>query len=552
MATEPKTPKPAKKSFGSKQQQVFAFCGLVLFLTGLVATGLLGKFNFLTSLLCITGIAVGSVIFLPRLTRNLAAYANMLLYSLFFCMSVIVFYMILQKHPLTYDATESHSFSLSSVTSNFLGSLDQPIRATAFIRDKQERLAVSRLLGEYTRYSNLFEYTVVDPFQESEAARRFSTEVHPGDLYLEKLSTGTQEMTNRIVKVGDINEEQITNGIFQLLRGKELTVYFTSGHGEPELKEDKVSAALMNRGPDMNNLEGLVTQLERNYMRVVPLRLDTRETVPADASVVVIARPRTDFQAAEVRALQNYLDNGGRVLMLLNPDIPQLGNEVRTALINVSGLAKQYGIELPSQVIMMPKAQSQGQKVDYVPVVALEGGLTVTLPKNDPFTIFPQARPVQAGSAPLNTFVEPFLQTTADAWTLPIQELQRALINYTAPKIAPKETELKTYPLGLSSTRMNPEKGADFSSKMVVIGNGDFVTTQYFLGKQEWVLFINCINWLTDTGDRIPIPKTDLQHTPVVLSPGQSRFIFILVAIAIPLLVGLGGLGYSISRRGGI
>src|SRR5690606_7509504 len=158
-------------------------------------------------------------------------------------------------------------------------------------------------------------------------------------------------------------------------------------------------------------------------------------------------------------ALQEYLDKGGRVLMLLNPDIPQIGNEVRTALLNLSGLAKRYGIDLPSQVIMMPKAQQQGQKVDYVPVVAEEGALTAGFPKGDTFMIFPQGRPVQKSNPPPNTFVESFINTTPDAWTISIQDLQRALINYTAPKISPKEEELKTYSLGVSATRLNPEKG---------------------------------------------------------------------------------------------
>jgi len=78
------------------------------------------------------------------------------------------------------------------------------------------------------------------------------------------------------------------------------------------------------------------------------------------------------------------------------------------------------------------------------------------------------------------------------------------------------------------------------------------VTTRYFDDPQKWILFMNGINWLTDSGELIAIPQTDLSSTPAVLTPGQSRFIFILVVIAVPTLIALGGLGYSITRRGSL
>jgi len=537
-----------RKEFGSRQQQIFGFIGMVLFLTGLVATGLLGQFNLITIIMCLLGIAVGSIVFLPRVTGNLTVYANMFMYSLFFCAAAVVFFMILQKHPITFDATKSRNFSLSRVTSNFMKRLDQPIRATVFVANKQDRISASLLLGEYSRYSPNFNYEIVDPFQETAVAQRFAATVMPGEVYLERLTTGTQQ-AERIVKVNDLNEEQVTNGIVQLIRGKDINVYFTTGHGEPELKEDKISAALLGQGPDPNNLQSLADQLERAYIRSVPLALDRMQSVPVDASVVVIVRPRIDFQAGEARVLRTYLEQGGRVLFLLNPDIPQVGNEVRTTLVNIASIIKDFGIQLPHEAVVMPLAQQSNQSVYLTPVIAKEHRITQGFSDKEPFMIFDQARPVVAGTPPANSYVETFLVSADQAWPFPIEELQRSLLTRQDPKVAPKMDELRSLPLGVASTRLSPSRGEEGAGKIVVIGNGTFATSRYF-GNSEWQLFMNSINWLTDSGELIAIPSSKIEVTPSILTPGQSRFLFILVVIAVPTLIAFGGLGYSISRRG--
>lgn len=548
MDTNQKTPRAGRKPFGSKQQQLFAFIGLVLFLTGLVATALLGEFNFITAGICILGLIIGSVIFLPRVTRNLSVYANMTLYSFFFCAAAIVFFTILQKHPLTFDATKSRNFSLTSVTSNFLKRLDQPIRATVFVRNKQARNSAGLLLGEYSRYSPHFDYRIVDPFLETGIAREYGAEILPGDVYLERLTTGTKQ-SERTVKVNKLTEEQLTNGIVQLLRGNDLTLYFTVGHGEPPLAADKVSAALLGQGPDPDNLQALYDQLQRSYISAVPLPLDRRQSVPADASAVIVVRPHVDFNSVETRALRSYLEQGGRVMFLLNPDIPQVGGEVRTALVNLGTLIKQYGIELPPEVVVLPLAQQNNQSIYITPAIGKDHRITQGAPPDEPLLIFEQARPILQGTAPSNTFLETFLVSDPQAWAFPIEELRRALLTRTDPKVAPKIDDLKSRPLGVAATQVVPAKGDKAASKIMVVGNGSFLTTRY-LTNEGWLMFMNGVNWLTDSGELIAIPSAEIENTPSILSPGERRFLFILVVIAVPVLIALGGLGYSIARRG--
>lgn len=552
MSLKQDTKTPANKGTGAKRQQMFAFIGLVLFLTGLVATALKGEFSLITVLLCLLGIGVGSVMFLPRVTRNLAVYTNMTLYSVFFCAAAIVFFMILQRHPLTYDSTESGVYSLSGVTTNFLERLDQPIEATAFISDKQQRNAATVLLSEYRRYSPQFNYRILDPFTETAEARRYGSEILPGTVFLERMTTDTAtRQADRAWKVDKLAEEQLTNGIVQLLRGEVLKLYFTTGHGEPRLEEDRVASTLRGQSDTSNNLQSLFTMLQSSYINAEEIQIGAVGAIPPDASAVIVVRPRVDFTPGEARILRTYLENGGRVMFLLNPNIPQPQGEIQAALVNIADLLRDYGVQMTPDVVVMPLNQNKNESILITEIAALRHRITQGLPLQAAFTKFHETQPMLIGSTPPNVVAETFLQSAKESWPFPLDELQRAIITRTNPRITAKMEDLKAISVGVAVTHMDMEKGESGASKIVAIGNGSFLTSRY-LSNPQWVMFMNAVNWLTDSGDLVAIPSSQMENTPSILTPRQQQFLFILVVIAIPTLIALGGLGYSISRRGGL
>jgi len=113
-------------------------------------------------------------------------------YTSFFSCAAAVVFMILQKHPVTYDATQSRNFQpvsrMTSTSCNAWTSQYAPLRCP-----QTSRIAASLLLGEYSCYSENFDYRIVDLFMETGVVRVIRRRNTPGDVFIERLTTNTQQ-----------------------------------------------------------------------------------------------------------------------------------------------------------------------------------------------------------------------------------------------------------------------------------------------------------------------------------------------------------------------
>lgn len=103
-------------------------------------------------------------------------------------------------------------------------------------------------------------------------------------------------------------ESVLTAGIQEVTEPQKTTLYFVKGHGEYGLSDF-----------EQRGLSDLDRQLKtkENY-DTKELNLASEGKAPADASAIVIVRPKTKFAPSECEALRKYLDGGGRMLLLFN------------------------------------------------------------------------------------------------------------------------------------------------------------------------------------------------------------------------------------------
>src|SRR6185295_18850792 len=120
-----------------------------------------------------------------------------------------------------------------------------------------------------------------------------------------------------------------------------------------------------------------------------------QKTVPADATVVVVAGAHTDFLQPEIDALKEYVAKGGKVLVLIDP--PEKGETPQPLL---AAFIHDWGIDATNTVVLDTSGIGQMLGTDAsVPVAASYP----THPITDRFqlmTAYPVARaitPVEGG-----------------------------------------------------------------------------------------------------------------------------------------------------------
>ncbi|ACY18554.1 Gldg family protein [Haliangium ochraceum] len=110
-------------------------------------------------------------------------------------------------------------------------------------------------------------------------------------------------------------DSMVNRALLKVVRPRRKA-YITAGHGEMSDEENRWGHS---GGPEITLLESALSAL--NYT-VEPLGLmdGLGDGVPDDASLVLVLAPRAPLTDAELVALDEYLDGGGKLLFVLDPD----------------------------------------------------------------------------------------------------------------------------------------------------------------------------------------------------------------------------------------
>ena len=186
------------------------------------------------------------------------------------------------------------------------------------------------------------------------------------------------------------------------MQGTKNKVYFVQGHGERALE-----------GSDQTGYSTIAAALKSDNFEFDGVVLAQVQAVPADATVLVVAGPRTDLFPAEIEMLKAYLARGGKIFFLLDPPAkPETPD-----LINVIALLKEWAIEVGNNVVV--DASGMGQMLGTGPEVPLAAKYDPH-PITDRFrllTAYAMARSVSSISAGANNrFAQNLIETSPRSW----------------------------------------------------------------------------------------------------------------------------------------
>jgi ABC-type uncharacterized transport system involved in gliding motility auxiliary subunit len=419
------------------------------------------------------------------------------------------------RHSARVDLTENRRHSLSPQTIQLLGGLKTDVNAVAFFRSDQPGKRVAEdLLKQYARYAGgKLTWRVVDPDREPALARRYGVESY-GTVVLE-----TKERSEKLL---DAEEEKITNGLVKLTREGKRTIFVVQGHGEHELANTE--------RPGFSEAR---TALERANYEVKPLVLAREGKVPDGAAAVIIAGPRTDFLPPELEALDAYVGQGGKLLVMANPTI--VGGNAADSL---KRFVARYGVELGDDLVIEvnPIGRLFGIGPE-VPIVQQYEGHPITRDMAGITTLFPLTRTVsQAKTPPQGVNVQALARTSPESWG----ETDRASLQ--AGQVKPDPQDAKG-PLPVAAVATKDK------ARIVVYGTSNLAANQFLNVQGNRDFFLNTVSWLVEEEDLISIRPKDVRQTPVFLTSQQAQAAFLIPVVILPGIVLVGGIVTFLRRR---
>jgi ABC-type uncharacterized transport system involved in gliding motility auxiliary subunit len=410
------------------------------------------------------------------------------------------------------DLTAERTLSLTAETEAVIDEIDRDVEVTVFLRtDEPGRVEASVLLDRYERRNRRIDHRLVDPVDSPGEARRLGVDPAVGGVVV---TAGDEREV-----VPTASEADITTALARIVRGVDATLCIAEGHGE-----------LDSGSTFANGFSGAAELWVRNGydLRTVDLLADAR--VPAGCDAVVLAFPTAPLGQA-IEGLTAYLDAGGRLLLLADPDGAGEGLD---ALLEPQGLG------------LLPGIVVEGDPANHFP--------------DDPVapivTRYSSANPIVARLAPT---ILPVTQGVAVDDERPSGEggLAVARLADTSPDSVLQTDDGGSTPgpitVAAAADRSRVEPGPDgdiVRTRIVVVGDADFATNAFVGEGANGQLLARAADWLTVDENLVAVSTNLARPRPLELTSSRRTYALALTAGAVPALFALAGALVWALRRG--
>lgn len=402
------------------------------------------------------------------------------------------------RYVYSTQLADARHYELSEPSRKLLGALQGDAQIVAFVTPGHPIEAhVRELLARYSAASPKVQVALYNPEQYPDKVR---------ELGIERMGEMILQYDDRRERVLVPNEARIGEALERLLRGKGQFIAFLTGHGERDL---------LGQGQADLGLYG--QWLQRKGYRLQPVDLTRFPAVPDNSTLLVLAGPRAELPVLQQAQIARYLERGGNLLVLADPDsVPRLRFlegllplRWREAAVRDPGSAAKLSVNDPSLLWLSEYPDHPALEALAAPSVLREAAAFELQPQSDW-----QARP---------------LLTLQGEQSLSTGEARGAM-------------------LGASFSRR--QDGGE--QRVVVIGDSDAFSDLLFKAiPGNRGLGLGVADWLTGSGQFIGTAVAGAPDQALELGDWQRATLGLGFLVVLPLLfAALGGLSWWRRRRG--
>jgi gliding-associated putative ABC transporter substrate-binding component GldG len=471
------------------------------------------------------------------------------------------------------DLTKAGVYTLSDASKALVRNLDDRVTVKAYFTEdlpapyNNNRRQVLDILNEYKAYAkgNLhFEFINPEgeknereaqqagiPPVEVQAVKEDKFEVKRAFLGLVLLYEDKKETLPVVQNLGSL-EYDISAAIKRLTTTAKKRIGVTTGHQEAEL------ASMQRANQDVS------AQYE-----VVPVDLSSSTaTIPQDLAALLVIAPQKSFSDTAKYQIDQYIMHGGRAAFLLNKVNASLQQRYTQPVdLGLEPLLENYGIRINSDLVRDAQCAS-------VTVMQQEGQFQMQ--SQIPFPYLPNATNVDRSNPIVKDlqglifyFVSSLDTSLAVNKGLKAEVLVRSskhsgrqtgfmmidpLHRYTADELSESNIPLAAVVSGSFKSYFSPggenktlvaQAAKSPETRIVVVGDGDFMKDDFAGNRGNLTFFINIIDYLADDAGLITIRSKNVAQPPLdQISDGTKKLLKYGDLLLPPLLV----IGYGLFR----
>ena len=454
------------------------------------------------------------------------------------------------RHFTRGSLSQSAPLELSALTLRVLESVTNRLRVTVFF-DKSDPLyeSVLALLREYRYANNNVAVQTVDYLRDPAAdlikSKYKLTQLADKNLVIFEYNDRTKFVQYNELSTLDIDslvagrskeirrthfkgELMFTSAIFSLVSARPLQAYFLQNHKEHAPDSDD----------DSFGFSKFAALLKRNNVDWEGLNLAAQSGIPENCDLLIIAGPSVPLLPEELAKIGQYLQSGGRLLLLFN--YFGLGKNP-----GLAGLLSKWGVLAGENVVLDPTQTSNREDLLLTqfglhPIVKPMVGSVVHI--NLPRSVQPDPLAAPAAGAPEAIG----LLYTSQSGTL-ITDIRKGI-----PYAHPGSDVVTNVCVGVAVEKgrirdVTPDRG---TTRMVVLGDSTFLSNRMIdsVGNSDFGAL--AVNWLLDRSELLgSLPPKPISEYRTTLSSSQMTTVRLVMMVAMPGAVLLLGTLVWIRRR---
>ena len=418
-----------------------------------------------------------------------------------------------------FDISAAKLYSVTSNTKNVVTNLSQDVTIYWIAQPDKEDEIIRNLLDRYKSLSDHIRVVKRNPDVFPTFAENYTDQPVLNNSLVVESGDRSRYISNNDIYLAQPGmngysasfdgEGAITSAIDYCVNAQQPVLYQLEGHGEMAL-------------PDI-----FLDQLTKANMELETLSLLNTPEIPEDCATLLIHGPATDISAEEGKILSDYVNQGGKLLVMAGPT-PE------GSLPNLYDLLKPWGITTGEGVIVEQDRAHYAFRTPYVLLPRIEDtAITQPLLAEHYYPIVPIAQPLITENPEVKV-----LLTTSPASFLKPEGYQ--MQDYDRPENAQEGP----FPVGVSVSADQEGQIVWYSSALML----DPLYNAYSSGANV-DLIMNSLTDMIGESESLAIRSKSLNYNYLTISESTAAMLKVLLIGVFPLAYLGVGICVVVSRR---